>query len=43
MTGQNERRKSSSVDKRDDDDEELHQRKRALTHKIDRRILPLLS
>jgi hypothetical protein len=33
----------SSTDQSDDDDEEMHKRKRALTRKIDRRILPLLS
>lgn len=37
--------KTSSRDQSndDDDDKEMHKRKRALTRKVDRRILPLLS
>lgn len=35
--------KKSSTDLSIDDDKEMHKRKQALTRKIDRRILPLLS
>ena len=44
MSDHKERKQSSSTDRcvDNDDNEELHRRKRALTRKIDRRILPLL-
>jgi hypothetical protein len=35
--------KTSSRDKSIDDDKEMHKRKRGLTRKLDRRLLPLLS